>query len=104
MTDAKPKCKQRVYPLGGGFTGSQCSRSATVDGKWCKTHDPVGRGEKQAEKDKAWSAKWDAESRERRRHAAAIRYFPDLVAAIERADMAGARGVVADAYRAGWDK
>jgi hypothetical protein len=61
-TDEKaPQCQQTLFE---GWRQVQCSRRATVDGKWCKQHSPQAKAERDAKSEAAWKAKqakWEAE-------------------------------------------
>jgi len=41
LPNGKPQCQEVGVGSESVFRFHQCQRPATVDGKWCKYHDPV---------------------------------------------------------------
>lgn len=69
-TDSQDSTAMSDQLCGGKLRGwgQSCRRQATVerDGRhYCGTHDPVARKARQEERDTAWRARYDAETRAR---------------------------------------
>lgn len=59
MRDGKtPRCQKWVYSRDGWGRSHQCSRSAKVDGTWCRQHDPKAAKRRLEERAARYETEW----------------------------------------------
>jgi hypothetical protein len=78
VTD-KPKCQAKIWHQ---FYHYGCGRTATVDGKWCKQHDPERIKKRNAEREAEWRAEFAARDEAHRQERVRSEYMGHFTVAL----------------------